>query len=111
MVCRSSTFTVGGGGGGGGGGHYGVGSAAALWKARHVPVREVLWLVLEDEEKLVLVRRLPPPPPPPLTLTLGRLEGMTARDSGGGGGGGTRDWYEYILTEGELQTDVEPSRL
>lgn len=50
-------------------------------------VREVLWLLLEEEEKLVLVRRLPPP----LTLTLGRFEGMTARDRGGGGGG-TRDW-------------------
>lgn len=51
-------------------------------------VREVLWLLLEDEEeKLVLVRRLPPP----LRLTLGRFEGMTARDRGGGGGG-TRDW-------------------
>lgn len=50
-------------------------------------VREVLWLLLEDEEKLVLVRRFPPP----LRLTLGRFEGMTARDNGGGGGG-TRDW-------------------
>ncbi|TNN55142.1 hypothetical protein EYF80_034666 [Liparis tanakae] len=91
-----------GGGGGGGGGGYGAGSAADLREARHVPAREVLWLVLEDEEKLVLVRRLPPPPPL-LTLTRGRLEGMTARDSGGGGGGGTRDWYEYILAEGGLQ--------
>lgn len=43
-------------------------------------------MLLEDEEKLVLVRRLPPP----LRLTLGRFEGMTARDKGGGGGG-TRD--------------------
>lgn len=51
-------------------------------------VREVLWLLLEDEEKVVLVRRLPPP----LKLTLGRFEGMTARDKGGGGGGGTLDW-------------------
>lgn len=53
----------------------------------HLPVREVLWTLLEDEEKLLLVRRLPPP----LRLTRGRLEGMTARDRGGGGGG-TRDW-------------------
>lgn len=59
---------------------------------RYVPVREVLWTLLEDEEKLLLVRRLPPP----LRLTRGRFEGMTARDSGGGGGA-TRDWYEYIL--------------
>lgn len=55
---------------------------------RNLLVREVLWLLLEEEEeKLVLVRRLPPL----LRLTLGRLEGMTARDRGGGGGG-TRDW-------------------
>lgn len=58
---------------------------ALLW---HLLVREVLWLLLEEEEKLVLVRRLPPP----LRLTLGRFEGMTARDRGGGGGGGPRDW-------------------
>lgn len=38
-----------------------------------------------------MVRRLLPP----LRLTRGRLDGMTARDSGGGAG--TRDGYEYIL--------------
>lgn len=58
-------------------------SIVMLW---HLLVRELLWMLLEDEEKLVLVRRLPPP----LRLTLGRFEGMTARDKGGGGGG-TRD--------------------
>lgn len=52
-------------------------------------MREVLWLLLV--EKLLLARRLP------LTLTRGRFEGMTARESGGGGGG-TREGYEYILT-------------
>ena len=49
---------------------------------------EDLWLLLEEEEeKVVLLLRFPPA----LRLTLGRFEGMTARDSGGGGGG-ARDW-------------------
>lgn len=53
---------------------------------------EVLWLLLDEEEKLLLVRRLLPP----LRLTRGRFDGITARDNGGGGAG-TRDGYEYIL--------------
>lgn len=51
------------------------------------------WLLLEDEEKLLLVLLLLPP----LRLTLGRFEGITARDRGGGGAG-TREGYEYILS-------------
>lgn len=54
---------------------------------QYVLVREVLWMFLDEEEKLVLARRLPPP----LRLARGRFEGMTARDRGGGGGG-TLDW-------------------
>lgn len=62
-------------------------------------VREdALWLLLDEEEKLDLVRRLPP------LLMRGRLEGMTGRGRGGGGGG-TRDGYEYTLTRESRQLE------
>lgn len=86
MVCRSSTFTVGRTSGRKKSDYQLCLTAEIVTQQRYLLVREDLWLLLE-EEKLVLVRRLPPP----LRLTLGRFEGMTARDSGGGGGG-TRDW-------------------
>lgn len=59
---------------------------------------EVLWPLLDEDEKLLLVRR----PLPPLRLTRGRLDGITARDRGGGGAG-TRDGYEYILCRSETE--------
>lgn len=62
---------------------------------------EVLWLLLDEEEKLLLVRRLLPP----LRLIRGRLDGITARDSGGGGAG-TRDGYEYILASKQKGASV-----
>lgn len=65
------------------------------WLARD----EERWLLLEEDEKLDLVRRLPPP----LRLTRARLEGMTARERGGGGGG-TRDGYAYILKKANSYT-------
>ena len=63
---------------------------------------EVLWLLLDVEEKLDLVRRVPPL----LILTRGRLEGMTARGRGGGGGG-TRDGYEYTLRTESREFETE----
>lgn len=66
---------------------------------------EVLWLLLDEEEKLLLVRRLLPP----LRLIRGRLDGITARDRGGGGAG-TRDGYEYILASKQKRVSNLPAR-
>lgn len=84
----------------------------SLWGPCRVPIaalpsytlvldEEVLWLLLDEEEKLLLVRRLLPP----LRLIRGRLEGITARDRGGGGAG-TRDGYEYILASEQKVASV-----
>lgn len=62
-----------------------------IFRNRDILVLEALWLLLEEDDRLLFVRRLLPV----VRLTLGRLDGITARDKGGGAG--TRDGYEYIL--------------